>query len=69
MSSTNLPLNVFKAPEHFQSWRETMFSDTGQHISVISSKDSITYIFIRSGSTIIVLISTVIEISYILLSL
>ena len=45
MSSTNLPLNVFKAPEHLQSWRETMFSDTGQHISVISSKDSTTYVF------------------------
>ena len=58
MSSTNLPLNVFKAPEHLQSWRETMFSDTGQHISVISSKDSTTYVFFFfffSGSPIIVL--------------
>lgn len=69
MSSTNLPLNVFKAPEHLQSWRETMFLDTGQHISVISSKDSTTYVFIFSGSTIIVLTSTLIEISYVLLSL
>lgn len=46
-----------------------MFLDTGQHISVISSKDSTTYVFIFSGSTIIVLTSTLIEISYVLLSL
>ena len=46
MSSTNLPLNVFKAPEHLQSWRETMFLDTGQHISLFQAKTApLTYLF------------------------
>lgn len=64
VSSPNPPMNVFKAPAHLQSRRGTVFPYTGHHTYIIMSKDNTIYLFICSGSTLIMLTCAAFEISH-----